>query len=195
MEFVTTKKVDITPRGAITSVNPPIRMPMHNVTKSVKDIRRCILAGAKVEEVLPGGGRLLLNISNYDIDNSAEKPTTDVPKGRIDRPVNAKPAEQTKPVEPKQEEKPIEESKPEEKPAEEPKLVEIEPVKEEAEVVPAEAPKTESENQPSQTDANKAAEAMEMNLTKRQRRAMARAEAEKAAQASEEKVEVKDPEA
>ena len=62
------KKVNIYPRGPITSVNPPIRVPVRNITKDTKDIRKCIIAGAKVEECTPNGP-IELNLQNYDLDN------------------------------------------------------------------------------------------------------------------------------
>jgi len=62
------KKVNIYPRGPITSVNPPIRVPVKNITKDTKDIRKCIIAGAKVEECTPNGP-IELNLQNYDLDN------------------------------------------------------------------------------------------------------------------------------
>lgn len=66
------KKVNIYPRSPITAVNPPIRVPQLNVTKSIQDIRKCVIHGAKVEEVLPNGTVILLNLTNYDLDNSSD---------------------------------------------------------------------------------------------------------------------------
>ena len=65
------KKVNIYPRGPITSVNPPIRVPVKNVTKDVKDIRKCIIANARVDEITPNG-LVSLNLQNYDLDNGAD---------------------------------------------------------------------------------------------------------------------------
>lgn len=64
------KKVNIFPRSAITAVNPPIRSNMGGVVRDVKDIRMCIIAGAKVEELLPDGRKVVLNLQNYDLDNA-----------------------------------------------------------------------------------------------------------------------------
>lgn len=64
------KRVNIFPRGPVTTVVPPIRVPMHKVTKKISDIRLALLAGAKVEEILPDGSAVLLNINNYDKDNT-----------------------------------------------------------------------------------------------------------------------------
>ena len=71
------KRVNIYPRGPITTVNPPIRVPVKNVTKDIKDIRRCIIAGAKVEEITKDG-IVVLNLQNYDLNNgeAAEEKTT-----------------------------------------------------------------------------------------------------------------------
>ena len=70
------KRVNIYPRGPIVTVNPPIRVPVKNVTKDIKDIRRCIIAGAKVEEITKDG-IVVLNLQNYDLNNgeaAEEKP-------------------------------------------------------------------------------------------------------------------------
>ena len=65
------KKVNIFPRRPINT-DPPIRIPVKNVAKSISDIRKAIICGAKVEEVLPNGKTILLNLNNYDLDNSAK---------------------------------------------------------------------------------------------------------------------------
>ena len=48
MSTILKKKVNVYPRGPITNVNPPIRVPVRNVLLPIADIRRCVLAGAKV---------------------------------------------------------------------------------------------------------------------------------------------------
>ena len=65
------KRVNIYPRSPIIGINPPIRVPVKNVFKPIQDIRVCILAGAKVEEILANGKIVLLNLRNYDMDNNA----------------------------------------------------------------------------------------------------------------------------
>lgn len=67
------KRVNIYPRSPITSTNPPIRGVVKNVTKDVSDIRRCIIAGAKVEEIGPNNEIILLNLRNYDMDTFYSK--------------------------------------------------------------------------------------------------------------------------
>ena len=69
------KRVNIYPRGPVISTNPPIRGVVKGVTKDISDIRRCIIAGAKVEEVRPDGQIVLLTLRNYDMDNSTSETT------------------------------------------------------------------------------------------------------------------------
>lgn len=64
------KKVNIYPRKPITNVVPPIRCVCYNVTKPIGIIETCLLNGATVEEILPSGEIIELNLSNYDKDNS-----------------------------------------------------------------------------------------------------------------------------
>ena len=64
------KKVNIYPRKPITNVVPPIRCVCYNVTKPIGIIETCLLNGASVEEILPSGEIIELNLSNYDKDNS-----------------------------------------------------------------------------------------------------------------------------
>lgn len=64
-----TKVVNIYPSTPITGVNPPIRSAVRHVTKSVKDIRACIMGRAKVEEILPNGSVIKLGLDNYDKEN------------------------------------------------------------------------------------------------------------------------------
>lgn len=61
-----TKMVNIYPSMPITTVNPPIRTTIKRVTKSIEEIRACLMARAIVEEILPDGTITKLNIGNYD---------------------------------------------------------------------------------------------------------------------------------
>lgn len=65
------KVVNIYPTTPVLSTNPPIRTMAYKITKPIKDIRACIIAGAKVEEVLPNGSTIRLNLNNYDKDHIA----------------------------------------------------------------------------------------------------------------------------
>ena len=64
-----TKKVNIYPSTPIVSVTPPIRTTVKGATKKIETIRKCIIARAKVEEILPTGDTVILDLSNYDKDN------------------------------------------------------------------------------------------------------------------------------
>ena len=208
MPLTDTKKVNIFPRKAIVSTNPPIRTPMRNVLRTIRDIRKCITSGAKVEEILPGGGKLLLNIHNYDLDNRDAKPTVSVTK-RLPKPVTAPESEVNKKIEPVMTIKApeVDPNQPatsgymtvvSDTPKNDPEptvtttkaFVKTETTSE----AQNDAEKPESENQPSQNGANEYAEEINTNYTRRQRRAMARAQAAQEAQASEEQVVMKDPE-
>lgn len=65
-----TKVVNIFPTMPITRVNPPIRSSVKNVTKSIEEIRTCLMCRAIVEEVTPNG-TIRLDNTNYDKDNVA----------------------------------------------------------------------------------------------------------------------------
>lgn len=65
-----TKIVNIYPKYPITTVNPPIRTAVKKVTKSIDEIRKCIIARAVVEEILNNGNTIPLDFSNYDKDNN-----------------------------------------------------------------------------------------------------------------------------
>lgn len=64
------KLVNIFPSTPILSVNPPIRVITRSVLKPVEDIRKCIVARAIVEEILPDGSTIRLGFSNYNTDNT-----------------------------------------------------------------------------------------------------------------------------
>lgn len=63
------KVVNIYPVYPITTLNPPIRSTVRRVTKSDKEIRACLMARAKVEEVLPNNKTVQLDLSNYNKPN------------------------------------------------------------------------------------------------------------------------------
>jgi hypothetical protein len=68
-DLIMYKKVNIYPSTPIIGVNPPIRSAVRHVTKSIKDIRTCIMSRAKVEEILPDGSIIRLGLNNYDKEN------------------------------------------------------------------------------------------------------------------------------
>lgn len=78
MNNETRKLVNITPTSAITSTNPPIRGKVRGVRMRIVDIRKCIMARAKVEEVLPDGEVITLTLANYNKDNIAAVKAQDI---------------------------------------------------------------------------------------------------------------------
>ena len=67
------KLVNITPVFPITSTNPPIRVPVKRVYMKPDDIRKCIIARAKVEEILSDGTTIRLGMSSCFTDNEPNK--------------------------------------------------------------------------------------------------------------------------
>ena len=72
--YPATKIVNIYPtNGPITIINPPIRVVTRRTYKVLEDIRRCITAGAVVGEIMPDGSELILDFTNYNMDNRTAK--------------------------------------------------------------------------------------------------------------------------
>ena len=67
-----TKVVNIFPSMPITGINPPIRSTVKRVTKSIDEIKICLMARAIVEEILSDGSTIRLNIGNYDKCNNTQ---------------------------------------------------------------------------------------------------------------------------
>lgn len=65
-----TKRVNIYPSTPILSVIPIIRGVVKSATKDTDTIRKCIIARAKVEEILPDGTCIVLDLNNYNKDNT-----------------------------------------------------------------------------------------------------------------------------
>src|SRR5574344_2105141 len=64
------KKVNIQPIMPIFTVYPAITQKQEGIILPIGKIERCIIARAKVEEVLPNGETILLNLGNYKNDFS-----------------------------------------------------------------------------------------------------------------------------
>ena len=64
------KLVNITSKVAIRTVTPKICGTHRNVLMSTGDILRCILMRAHVEEILSDGSTVILNLGNYNKDNT-----------------------------------------------------------------------------------------------------------------------------
>ena len=148
-----TKLVNVYTRSPIRSMSGlPIRSSTRSIKLSISDIHACIIAKAKVEEVLIDGSVLILNLANYNKDNNAEikaklenkvvkEPELIVVK-KTSKPKKEVPVVET-PVEPTPvvEETPIVEETVEEVPAEEV----VEPVNE-TEETPEEQPAPKKRN-------------------------------------------------
>lgn len=66
-----TKIVNIRTRVAVKNVNPPICGTVKGIVMTTGDILKCLCKRALVEEVLPDGSTIKLNMSNYYTDNGA----------------------------------------------------------------------------------------------------------------------------
>lgn len=145
-----TKKVNIYPSTPIVSVTPPIRTTVKGATKKIETIRKCIIARAKVEEVLPTGDTVILDLSNYDKDNRFNTESKmDIPETPADSIVPETPVveEPVKEEPAKEEETVVEETPVEEAPVAEPeKAAEEETVEEDAEDEEVEAPDVDEIN-------------------------------------------------
>lgn len=106
-----TKRVNVKAPVAIRNITPPIYGTCKDIVMTTGDILKCICKRAIVEEILPDGSTIRLNMSNYYTDNGAglvaKKP--EVKKPQIQNPVHIKvpvaPKEQvveTKTEEPKE---------------------------------------------------------------------------------------------
>ena len=141
-----TKKVNIYPSTPIVSVTPPIRTTVKGATKKIETIRKCIIARAKVEEILPTGDTVILDLSNYDKDNRFNTESKmDIPETPADpivpdAPVVEEPVKEEEPA--KEEETVVEEAPVVEAPANDTE----ETVEEDAEEEEVEAPDVDEIN-------------------------------------------------
>lgn len=68
---VMTKRVNINAPIAIRSITPPIYGVCKNIIMSTGDILKCLCKRAIVDEILPDGSTIRLNMRNYYTDNGA----------------------------------------------------------------------------------------------------------------------------
>ena len=66
-----TKRVNINAPVAIRNITPPIYGVCKNVIMSTGDILKCLCKRAIVDEILPNGSTVRLNMRNYYTDNGA----------------------------------------------------------------------------------------------------------------------------
>lgn len=64
-----TKRVNITTRVAVRTTNPPICGTLKDVEMTTGDILKCLCKRAIVDEILPNGRLVRLNMNNYYTDN------------------------------------------------------------------------------------------------------------------------------
>lgn len=111
-----TKRVNVQARVAIRNTTPPIYGYHENIVMTTSDILKCLCKRAIVDEILPDGSLLRLNMKNYYLDNgaglTAENPI------RITIPKMPKPVVEEEKVP----EAPVVEETKEEAPVEEPKV-------------------------------------------------------------------------
>ena len=95
-----TKRVNIYPSTPILSVIPIIRGVVKSATKDTDTIRKCIIARAKVEEILPDGTCIVLDLNNYNKDNTfkEEAPVETTPEAAAPETATEIPAEAETPV-------------------------------------------------------------------------------------------------
>ena len=188
-----TKKVNIYPRGPVTTTNPPIRGVVKGVTKPIQDIRKCIIAGAKVEEIFEGGKVVLLNLTNYDLDNSEQAKTVSTPPPAAPA-INYNAARAGRP-------RPAFSSPANVAPVESPVATPVvekapEPVAEPVEEAPVEAEPEATPEEPAQAEEAPTEQSTEnpisQHMSRKQRRAMERAKQNETT--PEESVEVQNPE-
>ncbi len=79
------KQVNIFANTPITFINIPIVGTVRNITMKSEDIRKCLFAKAKVEEILPSGKTVKLDFTNYNTENVI--PSSDKIKNNIQKPV------------------------------------------------------------------------------------------------------------
>ena len=82
-----TKRVNVRANVAIRNINPPIYGTCNNIIMTTGDILKCLCRRAQVEEILPDGHTVKLNMSNYFTDNGAGlSVSTAVEKKNINEP-------------------------------------------------------------------------------------------------------------
>lgn len=75
------KQVNVFASVPVVTIENPFSGYIRNVTMDSDDIRKCLFAKAKVEEILPSGKTVKLDFTNYDKENttpSSDKVTNDV---------------------------------------------------------------------------------------------------------------------
>lgn len=66
-----TKRVNVYAQVAVRNVTPPIHGTCKDIIMTTGDILKCLCKRARVEEIMPDGKTVRLNMSNYYTDNGA----------------------------------------------------------------------------------------------------------------------------
>ena len=66
-----TKLVNVRATTAVRNIDPPIYGTVKNIIMTTGDILKCLCKRAQVEEILPDGTTVKLNMKNYFTDNGA----------------------------------------------------------------------------------------------------------------------------
>lgn len=67
-----TKRVNVYAKFPVRSVDPVIHGVKKNTDMTISDILKCLCRGARVEEILPDGKTVNLNMNNYYTDNTTK---------------------------------------------------------------------------------------------------------------------------
>ena len=84
-----TKRVNVTTVVAVRTTNPPICGTLKNIEMTTGDILKCLCKRAFVEEILPDGSTVRLNMKNYYTDNTpvvaAAAPISVKPEPKVEK--------------------------------------------------------------------------------------------------------------
>ena len=128
------KRVNVYAGAPVVAIKYPITGTVRNILLSTDEIRKCIFAKAKVEEILPNGRTVRLDFTNYDKVNTEANSNSMVKNTPIQKTVF--PEEAIKAAQEAEAAKAATEEKAEEAPVEEvAEVEEAEETSEEAEVV------------------------------------------------------------
>lgn len=104
-----TKRVNVQAKVAVRNTNPPVYGRHDNIVMTTSDILKCLCRRAIVDEIMPDGSLVRLNMKNYYLDNGAGLTASNpvrivIPKEkRVEKPVEPKVEEPVKVEETKEE--------------------------------------------------------------------------------------------
>lgn len=104
-----TKRVNVQAKVAVRNTNPPVYGRHDNIVMTTSDILKCLCRRAIVDEIMPDGSLVRLNMKNYYLDNGAGLTASNpvrivIPKEKkVEKPVEPKVEEPVKVEETKEE--------------------------------------------------------------------------------------------